>query len=104
MNRLIYTLILILAMSAIAFTQSAPKVLVVNAHPDDETSFPIMLYKIVHDLKGTVDLMVMTDGGGGFHGSELGSVYYGLQLTDSVIARNNLPRLRKQEVMQAGDI
>ena len=88
----------------VAQTPTGPKVLVVNAHPDDETSFPIFLYKITHDLKGTVDLVVMTDGGGGFHGSELGSVYYGLNLTDSVIARNNLPRIRKKEVMEAGAI
>jgi len=84
--------------------QTGPKVLVINAHPDDETSFPVILYKITHDLNGIVDLVVMTDGGGGFHGSELGSVYYGLKLTDSVIARNNLPRIRKQEVMQAGSV
>ncbi|MCW3117823.1 MAG: hypothetical protein JWM28_1905 [Chitinophagaceae bacterium] len=96
--------IFMLGATATTHAQSGPKVLVVNAHPDDETSFPIILYKITHDLKGTVDLVVMTDGGGGFHGSELGSVYYGLQLTDSVTARNNLPRIRKQEVMQAGDI
>ena len=69
--------------SASLYAQSGPKVLVVDAHPDDETSFPVMLYKITHDLKGTVDLALLTDGQGGFNGSELGSVYYGYNLTDS---------------------
>ena len=69
-----------------------------------ETSFPIILYKITHDLKGTVDLAQLTDGQGGYNGSELGSVYYGLKLTDSTIGRSELPRIRKKEVMEAGDI
>lgn len=90
--------------SVMLFAQSGPKVLVVNAHPDDETSFPIILYKITHDLKGTVDLALITDGQGGFYGSELGSIYYGFKLTDSIVGRAELPRIRKQELMQAGDI
>lgn len=87
-----------------SYSQAGPKVLVINAHPDDETSFPIILYKITHDLHGTVDLALITDGQGGFNGSELGSVYYGLALTDSVTGRSELPRIRKKELMQAGDI
>lgn len=87
-----------------AVAQTGPNVLVVNAHPDDETSFPIILYKITHELKGTVDLALLTDGSGGFNGSELGSVYYGFNLTDSSVGRSELPRIRKKEVMEAGDI
>jgi LmbE family N-acetylglucosaminyl deacetylase len=87
-----------------ANAQAGPKVLVVNAHPDDETSFPIILYKITHDLKGIVDLALITDGQGGFNGSELGAVYYGYNLTDSTVGRSELPRIRKKEVMAAGDI
>lgn len=87
-----------------ATAQSGPKVLVVNAHPDDETSFPIILYKITHDLHGIVDLALITDGQGGFNGSELGAVYYGFNLTDSTVGRSELPRIRKKEVMEAGDI
>lgn len=93
-----------LLQSSISIAQTAPKVLVVNAHPDDETSFPVILYKITHDLHGTVDLALITDGQGGFNGSELGSVYYGYKLTDSTIGRTELPRIRKKEVMEAGDI
>jgi LmbE family N-acetylglucosaminyl deacetylase len=95
---------LLLFLNTAIFSQTGPKVLVVDAHPDDETSFPIILYKITHELKGTVDLALITDGSGGFNGSELGSVYYGLNLTDSVVGRSELPRIRKKEVMEAGDI
>jgi N-acetylglucosamine malate deacetylase 2 len=96
--------ICMLFFSTILCAQPGPRVLVVNAHPDDETSFPIILYKITHDLKGTVDLALITDGQGGFNGSELGAVYYGYNLTDSVVGRSELPRIRKKELMQAGDI
>ena len=98
------SILLFLGFTGNAFAQGGPKVLVVNAHPDDETSFPIILYKITHDLKGTVDLALLTDGSGGFNGSELGSVYYGLNLTDSIVGRSELPRIRKKELMEAGDI
>ena len=93
-----------LLFSSTLLGQTGPMVLVVNAHPDDETSFPIILYKITHDLNGTVDLALITDGQGGFNGSELGSVYYGFKLTDSTIGRAELPRIRKKELMEAGDI
>ncbi len=81
-----------------------PKVLVVTAHPDDETGFSVTLFKITHELKGIVDMAVMTDGGGGFADSHLGAMYYGLDLTDSVTARNHLPLIRKQEILDAAKI
>jgi LmbE family N-acetylglucosaminyl deacetylase len=55
-------------------------------------------------MKGTVDMAVMTDGGGGFADSQLGARYYGLNLTDSIVARTHLPMLRKQEILNAGKI
>jgi LmbE family N-acetylglucosaminyl deacetylase len=81
-----------------------PKVLVVTAHPDDETGFSVTMFKITHELKGIVDMAVMTDGGGGFADSQLGAIYYNLNLTDSVVARTHLPMLRKQEILNAGKI
>lgn len=81
-----------------------PKVLVVSAHPDDETTFPVTIYKITHHLKGTVDLFLITDGQGGYSGSELGSEYYGINLSDSLTGRSYLPAIRKRELMQAGKI
>ncbi len=101
---LAFLVFLIFILSKMTQAQTGPNVLVIQAHPDDETSFPIILYKITHDLKGTVDLAQLTDGQGGYNGSELGSVYYGLKLTDSTIGRSELPRIRKKEVMEAGDI
>jgi LmbE family N-acetylglucosaminyl deacetylase len=104
MKKLFNTIFCLLFSAIITTAQTGPRVLVVNAHPDDETSFPIILYKITHELKGTVDLALITDGQGGFNGSELGSVYYKLNLTDSTIGRAELPRIRKKEMMEAGDI
>jgi len=89
--------------SGLLFAQG-PKVLVVTAHPDDETGFSVTMFKITHELKGIVDMAVMTDGGGGFADSQLGAMYYGLDLTDSIVARTHLPMLRKQEILNAGKI
>lgn len=87
-----------------AVTAQGPKVLVVTAHPDDETGFSVSLFKITHELKGIVDMAVMTDGGGGFADSQLGAMYYGLNLTDSLVARTHLPMIRKQEILDAAKI
>jgi LmbE family N-acetylglucosaminyl deacetylase len=81
-----------------------PRVLVVTAHPDDETAMAAVIYKITHDLKGTVDQCVITNGEAGYKYSTLGNAYYGLDLTDPVVGRANLPRIRKQELINAGKI
>lgn len=87
-----------------AFAQTGPKVLVVQAHPDDETTFPVILYKITHELNGLIDLALMTDGQGGFLNSLFAAQYYNINLTDSVIARQYLPAIRKREILNAGKI
>ena len=97
-------MLLLAFLSPISMLAQGPKVLVVTAHPDDETGFSVTMFKITHELKGTVDMAVMTDGGGGFADSQLGAMYYGLNLTDSVVARTHLPMLRKQEILNAGKI
>jgi LmbE family N-acetylglucosaminyl deacetylase len=97
-------LTLLVSLWAHAISAQGPKVLVVTAHPDDETGFSVTMFKITHELKGIVDMAVMTDGGGGFADSQLGAMYYGLNLTDSVVARTHLPMLRKQEILNAGKI
>lgn len=93
-------------LSGLLFAQSpfGPKVLIVSAHPDDETTFPVVVYKIAHDLNGIADLALLTDGQGGYRSTELASQYYGLNLTDSVIGRAYLPAIRKRELMAAGTI
>jgi len=94
----------IYSLIAMSLFGQGPKVLVVTAHPDDETGFSVTMFKITHEMKGTVDMAVMTDGGGGFADSQLGALYYGLNLTDSIVARTHLPMLRKQEILNAGKI
>lgn len=81
-----------------------PSVLIVTAHPDDDAAFAGTTYRITHDLRGAVDLAVVTDGGGGFRYSTLAEPIYGLRLTDEAVARERLPGIRKREVMAGGRI
>lgn len=81
-----------------------PRVLVVDAHPDDEEAYAATVYKIVHDLHGTVDLIVITNGEGGYKYSTLAEPYYGLELTKEQIGRKYLPAIRKKEQKNAGKI
>ena len=83
---------------------TGPRVLVVVAHPDDETAAAATIYKITHELNGLVDQCVITNGEGGYKYSTLAESYYGLELTDEAVGRANLPRIRKQELMNAGKI
>ena len=82
----------------------APRVLLINAHPEDEISCSATIYKITHELKGVVDLAVITNGEGGYKYSTLSEAYYNLELTDEKVGRENLPRIRKEELMNAGKI
>ncbi|MES2704703.1 MAG: PIG-L family deacetylase [Bacteroidota bacterium] len=81
-----------------------PKVLVVVAHPDDEAAMAVTIYKVTHELNGIVDQAVITNGEGGYKYSLLAEPIYGLQLTDEKTGREHLPRIRKQELMNAGKI
>ncbi|WP_020603349.1 hypothetical protein [Spirosoma spitsbergense] len=56
----IYHVILLLLTSLTAFAQG-PKVLIVTAHPDDETMFPVTVFKITHELNGSADIALMTN-------------------------------------------
>jgi N-acetylglucosamine malate deacetylase 2 len=98
-----YILFVLLALP-LAAQDYHPRVLVVTAHPDDETGMAGAIYKITHELHGAVDQCVITNGEGGYKYSTLGNAYYGLELTDEKIGRAHLPRIRKQELMNAGKI
>ncbi|MBX7225161.1 MAG: PIG-L family deacetylase [Chitinophagales bacterium] len=87
----------------LGFAQS-PKVLIVIAHPDDETSMAATVYKITHEQQGVVDLCLITNGEGGYKYSTLAEDYYHLELTDENVGREYLPRIRKEELMNAGKI
>jgi len=48
----IFYLILTFFSQSLLFSQSAPKVLVAIAHPDDDAVFAATVYKITNDLGG----------------------------------------------------
>ncbi len=104
----LFTIVLLLLCAFAAVAQNdlptGPKVLVVVAHPDDETAMAAVIYKVTHELNGLVDQCVITNGEGGYKYSTLAESYYGLELTDEAVGRANLPRIRKQELMNAGKI
>jgi len=79
-------------------------VLVVIAHPDDESTFSVTLYKIAKEQHGKVDLFVITDGEAGYKYSTLAEEYYHIGLTNKTAARTNLPAIRKKELRNAGNI
>lgn len=105
MNRFIKLLLLFLLIFNWATAQiAASKALIVIAHPDDETGFAATVYKITHEMHGLVDLLLVTNGEGGYKYSTLAESIYGVELTDEKTGRENLPRIRKQELMNAGKI
>ncbi len=69
------------------------------AHPDDETTFAATLYKTATHLDGACDLVVITNGEGGFKYSTLSEPIYGLELTDEQVGREHLPAIRKRELL-----
>ncbi|MFZ3200265.1 MAG: PIG-L family deacetylase [Candidatus Acidiferrales bacterium] len=81
-----------------------PRVLIVVAHPDDESCFSVTVYEITHNLGGTVDQLVITNGEGGYRYSLLAEPYYHAPLTEEAVGRAMLPEIRKQEVMNSGRI
>ena len=83
---------------------SGPRVLGVIAHPDDETTFAASAWAIARRLGGTVDLVVITNGEGGFKYSTLGEELYGLELTREEVGRAELPRIRRSEMEAAAEI
>jgi LmbE family N-acetylglucosaminyl deacetylase len=84
--------------------QIPPRVLVVIAHPDDESVMSVTLYKIAKEHHGLVDFFVVTDGEGGYKYSTLAEGYYNVKLCDEADGRKNLPAIRRQELKNAGHI
>ena len=109
---ILYLLVLMLA-SGVTWSQtrsvpmvspSTPRVLIVVAHPDDESCFSATVYEITHNLGGQVDQLVVTNGEGGFRYSLLAEPYYGVSLTTETVGRAALPDIRKLELLGAGKI
>jgi N-acetylglucosamine malate deacetylase 2 len=81
-----------------------PKVLLVFAHPDDESVVAATVYRWTHELGVIVDHAVITNGEGGYRYSKLAEAVYGAALTDEATGRSRLPEIRRQETIQAGRI
>lgn len=80
-------------------------VLVVIAHPDDETMFTGLIHALTHKLNASVDLVCITNGEGGFKYAGLSESFYGnLELSNEKVARKHLPRIRPQELFGSGRI
>ncbi len=81
---------------------SPVKVLLVVAHPDDESECAATIYRITHEVGGVVDQLVVTDGAGGLSFSAPALDYYGLRR--SRVTGKELSRLRRGELLRAGKI
>ena len=81
---------------------SAPSVLIVTAHPDDESVFAATTFAITQQLKGRADLALITNGEGGYKYSLLAERIYKKKLTQEEIGRKYLPQIRKKELKAGG--
>ena len=80
-------------------------VLAIIAHPDDEILFGGLIHAVTHQLNVSVDLVRVTNGGGGFAHAKLAEPLYGNQkLSEEVTGRTHLPRIRQQELLGSGRI
>ncbi len=82
----------------------SPKILLVVAHPDDEYTFAATVYRATHDLRASVDQVVITNGAGGYRYSQLAERFYRTNLTNADEARAHLPEIRRKETLAAGHI
>jgi LmbE family N-acetylglucosaminyl deacetylase len=83
---------------------TGPRVLGVIAHPDDELAFGATLYRLSHQLDATCDLLVITNGEGGFKYATLAEPLYGAALSDEATGRALLPAIRQRELRDSAHI
>lgn len=83
---------------------AGPNVLVVVAHPDDEYYCAAIVYRLTHELGGTVDELIITNGAGGYRYALLAEGIYGYPLTRESVGRTRLPLIRRNEALRAGRI
>ncbi len=81
--------------------KAAPRVLLVVAHPDDESECAAVLYKVTHELGGIVDELIVTDGSGGNRYSLPAETYYRVALRDG---HKSLVRIRREEAKRAARV
>ncbi|MEM7308240.1 MAG: PIG-L family deacetylase [Planctomycetota bacterium] len=87
------------AVHADAGEPGAPRLLAVVAHPDDETAFAATLFKAATHLGAACDVVVLTNGEGGFKYATLAERLYGRELTDEPVGRAHLPEIRRDEML-----
>ena len=80
---------------------ASPRILAVIAHPDDETAFAASLYAASRCLGGLCDVVVITNGEGGFKYSTLAQDLYGAELVREEVGREELPDIRRFEMAMA---
>jgi LmbE family N-acetylglucosaminyl deacetylase len=90
--------------AAPALAQSPVKILLVFAHPDDESIVAATTYRITRELGGIADHIVLTNGEGGYKYSKLAESLYHAALSEEATGRSRLPEIRRQETLQAGRI
>jgi len=83
---------------------SAPRVLAVVAHPDDDVAFAGVMYKTATYLGGLADVCVLTNGEGGYKYATLAESIYGLPLTQEDVGRRELPAIRRAEMVQGATV
>jgi N-acetylglucosamine malate deacetylase 2 len=77
------------------------RVLLIVAHPDDESEMAGTVYRITEELSGIVDQVIISDGEGGYRYSLLAGRYYGADLSNEPVGRDLLPHIRRDEARHA---
>lgn len=81
-----------------------PKVLLVVAHPDDESECAAIIYRITHEFGGIVDQVIVTNGEAGYKYAGVAEAIYQVPLMSEHEARQRLPKIRRKEVLGANKI
>jgi LmbE family N-acetylglucosaminyl deacetylase len=79
------------------------KLLIVVAHPDDESAFAAATYRLVREAGWVADQVTITDGESGYRYATLAETYYGVPLTRGA-GRARLAAIRKEEALRAGKV
>ncbi len=101
-NQMVLSVLINLVMVVSTALSNGPKILIVTAHPDDETAFAATIYKVTHELNGIADIVLVTNGEGGYKYSTLAEEVYHKELTNEQSGRASLPTIRKKELMSGG--
>jgi LmbE family N-acetylglucosaminyl deacetylase len=80
------------------------KLLIVVAHPDDESAFAAATYRLVRESGWIADQVTITDGESGYRYATLAETYYGVALTQGGDGRARLAAIRKEEALRAGKV